>query len=266
MILKQPTILLGIFLINLSAHAQQASTTSSPPQPVRDTQAITVVQQGLSVMGGTAAIAQVQNSVVTGTSVDPTTPETTPGNFSWTYAGNQFRLADSAATGSHVLVSSGGSPQDFHDGSWFSVSPILARTNLAYHIPALVLFSEIQNSGYSFIFIGSATLNGKAAIHIQSRDDSDTTGHLFTPQDWYFDPVTALPLCVEYQIPISQNPSDSLQASMSFSNFQAINGILVPFQLGITEGPVSFVATVTSAAFNTSISSSGFAPSAGDAQ
>ncbi len=262
MLLKRLALVSCFLACALSTYAQQPSIL----QPVRDAQAIAIVQQSLVAMGGTAAIGQVQNSVVTGTTVDPTRQQAATESFTWTYAGNQFRLADSAATGSHVLVSSSGSPQDFHDGAWFSVSPVMVRTNLAFHIPALVLFGEMQNPGYSFIFIGAATLNGKSATHIQARDDSDTTGHLFTPQDWYFDPVSGLPLRVEYQIPISQNPDDSLRASMDFSNFQAVSGILVPFQLSIAEGPVSFISTVTSTSFNTTIDSSGFAPSAGGAQ
>jgi hypothetical protein len=217
-------------------------------------------------MGGVTVLSQVHNSVVTGTSANQTAQQAAPQSFTWTYAEKQFRLENSAASGSHVLVSSGGSPQDFHDGEWLVVPPGMARTILPYHIPALTLFGEIQNSGYSFVFGGSTTLNGKVAIHIQSRDDSDVTGHLFTPQDWYFDSATGLPLRVEFQIPISENANDSLPASMDFSNFQAVTGVLVPFQLRITEGPITFVSTVTSATFNTNIDPSTFVPPSGGLQ
>jgi hypothetical protein len=260
-------ILTSIILLGFVSQVAMAQTsTPSPSQPVRDAQALAVVQQSLTAMGGTAAVSQVQNSVVTAAVVNPTAPEGTTESFTWTYAGNQFRLEDDAANGGHVFVSSGGSPQDFHDGAWFDVSPVMVRTNLPFHVPALALYGEIQNPGYSFIFVGSATLNGSGVIHIQTRDDSDMTGHLFTLQDWYFDPVKELPLRVEYQIPMSLNPSDSLNASMNFSNFQAVTGILIPFQLSIIEGPVSLALTVTSAAFYTTVDSSGFAPSIGAVQ
>lgn len=257
-----------VFSSGTLAHAQNA--TSSSPQPVRDAQAIAAVQQSIAAMGGVAAIAQIQNSVVSGTNALPnsndTPAQTATDTFTWTFAGAQFRLDDVAGSGSHVLVSSGGSPQDFHDGAWMPVSPLLVRTNLAYHIPVLVLFQELQSSGYSFIFVGSTALNGKSAVHVQTRDDSDATGTLFTLQDWYFDPATGLPLRVEYPIPVSQNPSDSLRASIDFSNFQAVSGIEVPFQLVIVEGPISFTASVTSATFNTSVNSSGFLATTAGAQ
>jgi hypothetical protein len=270
MILKRLVLPLLVLAVAFSTLAQQSSTPTAPLQPTRDAQAITVVQQSIMAMGGAAALGQVQNSVVTATIVNPAVLESiaqgTAESFTWTYAGSEFRLEDSGTSGAHVLVSSGGSPQDYHDGAWYVVSPISVRTNLPYHIPALALFGETQNQGYSLIFIGSTTINGKTATHIQTRDDSDTTGHLFTPQDWYFDPATALPLRVEYQIPMSLNPSDSFRASIDFSNFQAVSGILIPFQLSIAEGPVSMTSTVTSAAFNTAVNSSAFAPSDGGAQ
>lgn len=255
MTLKRLALLSWIFLLAFATRAQQTPS----PAPVRDSQAIAVVQQSLATMGGAATLGQVQNSVVTGTSANQAAQQAATQSFTWTYAGNQFRLESSATSGSHVLVSSGGSPQDFHDGGWFIVSPVVTRTTLPYHIPALALFGEIQNSGYSFVFVGSTTLNGKIVIHIQTRDDSDQIGHLFTPQDWYFDPVTGLPLRVEFQMPRSQDPNDSWHASMDFSNFQNVNGVLIPFQLAVIEGPVSLVSTVTSATFNTNVTSTGFA-------
>jgi hypothetical protein len=247
----------ALLLISPAAFAQAAST----PGPVRDPQAVATVQAGLTAMGGTATISQVQNSVVSGTSVDQPAQQNTAQSFTWTYADKEFRNENNAASGGHVLVSNGGSPQDFHDGAWTGLLPIAARTNLPYHIPALVLCSELNNPGYALIFLGSTTLNGTSAIHVQTRDDSDLTGHVFTLQDWYFDSATGLPLRVEYQIPVSQNPSESLQASVDFSNFTIVSGILVPFQLTFSEGPISFVATVASATFNTSTDPSQFAPS-----
>ncbi|HTV59349.1 MAG TPA: hypothetical protein VMJ93_10790 [Verrucomicrobiae bacterium] len=258
--------LFSVTVFTMNGNAQSAL------QPVRNPQALTLVAQSLVAMGGVGPLAQVQNSFVSGTSVvsaanaDQAAQQTATTNFTWTYAGTQFRLEDTAATGSHTLVSNGGSPQDYHDGGWFIVPPVTARTNLPYHIPALALYEEIQSPGYSFIYVGATTLNGKTVIEVQTRDDSDLTGHSFTPQNWYFDPATAFPLRVEYQIPISANATDSLEASMTFSNFQTVSGIAVPFQLNVTDGPVSFVSTVTSATFNASVDPSGFAPSSGGAQ
>lgn len=265
MILKRLALLSFLFVFALPSFAQQAATTSAP-QAARDPQAVALVQQSLAAMGGTAAVAQVQNSVVSGTSVDQAIGSTMPQSFTWTYAGKEFRNEDDTTNGSHILVSNGGNPQDFHDGAWAGSLPILTRTNLPYHIPAIVLVYEINNPGYAFAFLGTTPLNGINTIHVQIRDDSDLTGHLFTPQDWYFDPATNLPLRVEYLLPVSQNPSECLPATLDFSAFKSVSGILVPFQLTFAEGSVASVATVSSAAFNSTVNSAGFAPTSGSVQ
>jgi len=104
--------------------------------------------------------------------------------------------------------------------------------------------------------VGRATVKFRFSYHHLSQGETWSSGDsvrrkLFTPQDWYFDSMTGLPLRVEFQIPTSENANDSLPASMDFSNFQTVTGVLVPFQLRITEGPVILVSTVTSATFNT---------------
>jgi len=244
----------------------QSQTSATPQQGVRDAQAVAVVQTALAAMGGTAILGQVQNSVVQGTSVDQTATGSETLKFVWTYSGSEFRNENDGATGSHILVSNDGNPTDFHDGTWVSASPNITRTNLPYHIPALVLLNELNNSGYGFNFLGSTTVNGSNATHIQTCDNSDITGHFFTPQDWYFDPVSGLPLRVEYLDPISQDYRESLHGSIDFSGFKVVTGILVPFQLTIHEGPVSSVATINSVVLNATIDPSGFAPSTGSVQ
>jgi hypothetical protein len=244
----------------------QSQTTASPQQGVRDAQAVVVVQTALAAMGGTAIVSLVQNSVVQGTSVDLSASESGAQSFVWTYSGKEFRNENDAATGSHILVSNGGNPTDFHDGAWVSPSPVVARTNLPYHIPALVLLNELNNANYTFTFLGSTTVNGSNATHIQTCDNSDITGHFFTPQDWYFDSVTGLPLRVEYLYPISQDYRESLHGSIDFSSFNVVTGILVPFQLTINEGPFSSVASMNSVVFNSTLDPSVFAPSTGSVQ
>jgi hypothetical protein len=270
MILKRLALLFCLLALVVSTIAQQTSTPSSS-QGVRDAQAVAVVQSALGAMGGTATLAAIQNSVVTGTSVDQTTQQnasqsSSSSSFTWTYAGDAFRNEINAADGSHVLISNGGNPQDFHDGAWNGLPSVVSRTNLPYHIPALVLFAELSNPGYAFVFLGSTTVNGAAVIHVQTRDDSDLTGHRFTVQDWYFSSGTGLPSRVEVGIPVSQNPQESLHEATDFSNFLSVGGVLVPFQLTVTSAPYVSTATINSVVFNTNINANIFAPSTSGAQ
>lgn len=248
----------ALLLLTAFVPVTLAQTQTSSQTVGRDPQAVLVAQTALSAMGGPGVIGQIQNSTVTGTSLSQAEAESETRSFVWTYAGNEFRNENDAATGSHVLVSNSGNPQDYREGTWVTSPAALSRTNLPYHIPALVLFSELNNAGYSFALLGTKALNGVNAIHIQTRDDSDTMGRAYTSQDWYFNPSTGLPLRVEFQIPTDQNSKDSLQASIGFSNFRVISGVLVPLQLDIAEGPATCTATVSSVAFNANVDPNGF--------
>jgi hypothetical protein len=250
-----------------SSHGAQQSAPAPAPSVERDPQALALVQNSIAAMGGAAAVSQVQNCIVTGSSIEASTNDVATVTFTWTYEGLQFRLENDEGSATHILVSSGGSPQEFRGGAWFSAMPMLARTNLAYHVPALVLLDELSSPTYSIIYVGSTTLNGIAAVHIQTRDDSDALGHVFTVQDWYFDPTNGLPITVQYEIPTAtQGNNRSPLGSMNFSEFKSVGGLLVPFRLQIVEGPASVVATVTNVAFNSNVSSSEFAPPSGGAQ
>lgn len=261
MTLKWLALLPCVLVVFLSAFAKQSSTA-----PTKDPQAVAVIQSAISAMGGAAVIGSVQNSVVIGSSVNSAESQNGTQTFIWTYAGNQFRNENDAQTGSHILVSNSGTPQDYQDGSWVPSPAAIIRANLPYHIPALVLLNEINDAAYSIAYIGTTPMNGVDAIHIQTLDDSDAIGQVYTLQDWYFDPTSGIPLRVEFQIPVDQKPQDSVQAAINFSNFQAVSGILVPLQLNITEGPSSCTSTVTSVVFNANISPSEFTSGTGVTQ
>jgi hypothetical protein len=254
-------------LFLLPCLGQQSGTSTLQQGPRRDPQAWAIVQNAFAAMGGVSSVSTIQNVVVQGTSQD-TSPDGSAesSSFTWTSAGRDFRFENNATTGGHVLVSNGGNPQDLRDGTWFPVTPVMARVNLPYHIPALALLIEADNPAYSFIYVGTTALNGRAAIHIQTRNDSDQVQSLYSPQDWYFDPTNGLPMRVEYQSPLLPNRKGFLPASIDFGNFCSVSGILVPFQLNMTYGPITFTATVNSVAFNSAIDPSNFLASDGGAQ
>lgn len=138
----------ALLLLTAFVPVTLAQTQTSSQTVGRDPQAVLVAQTALSAMGGPGVIGQIQNSTVTGTSLSQAEAESETRSFVWTYAGNEFRNENDAATGSHVLVSNSGNPQDYREGTWVTSPAALSRTNLPYHIPALVLFSELNNAGY----------------------------------------------------------------------------------------------------------------------
>jgi len=140
-------------LISIPALGQ----TSNPTSIERDAQAITLVQTAISAMGGASKISQIQNAVVIGTSIDAADASSTASSFTWTQSGVEFRYEIDSTNGGHILVSDGVSAEDFHDGIWTLAPPVMVRTELCYHIPALVLLEEYSNPNYSIIFVGRTT-------------------------------------------------------------------------------------------------------------
>jgi hypothetical protein len=252
-------LLLGLMSQSVLAQATSPSPSpTSPPTPVQDAQAVAAIQSAIAAMGGATAIAAIQSSVAQGTSV--ATPDDGSGtrNFTWSHSGQDFRYENDAASGSHIFVSNSGSPCDIEGNTVVASARHVARANLPFHLPAVVLFNELSNPNYTLTYIGVAPLNGTSAVHIQTADNSDSVGQLVTPQDWYFDPTTGLPLSVQYRIPSAGSAQNWQPGSISFANFQPVNGVLVPFQLTIQEGPAAVppvVATISSVTLNAPISS-----------
>jgi hypothetical protein len=91
-------------------------------------------------------------------------------------------------------------------------------------------------------------------------------GTLVTPQDWYFDPVSFLPVRVDYRLPYEFDATHADPVSIEFANFQSVGGIFVPFQLRLKVIFSSTVVTVTTATFNTGLSPSTFDPPSGGGQ
>jgi hypothetical protein len=165
------------------------------------------------------------------------------------------------------LVSGHGTPTDLRNVATFPAGPQLLRATLPYHIPGLVLLTEVNSSTYSIIYIGSETRKGVAVVHVQTMDNSDSIASTVTPQDWYLDASSYLPVSVQYRIP---DPIDAMKYTLlwkDFGGFHPVNGIMVPSSLVINFGGGDQTITITSVVFNSGLTASTFdAPTGGTQQ
>lgn len=265
MILKRLGLLPCALTFAFASNAQQTSTPSQP-QPVRDAQAITVVQSAITALGGASAAVAISDATVTGTEQDPSDPDATPATFSWQTSGVEFSSTVQNSNGTYTEVSGHGAPAQFKNATWVLMSTYVSRAELPFHLPILALYAEIQNPNITFQFVGSGTVEGKAAIHVHVADNSDSMGQLVTAQEWYFDPASYLPVRVEYKWPDKGNPNDSSPGALEFSNYKAVSGVNVPYQLQIQVRQLILQATVTSAVINSGLPASTFDPPAGSIQ
>jgi hypothetical protein len=262
--LKWRAVLVGIVFLTLPTYAQQPSTPSSPVAPVRDAQALTVLQSAIAAMGGANAAAAIQDFTVQGTEQYVIDPDPTPAIFTWQTSGVEFSYTVQNANGTYTALSGHGIPAQLKHGNWIPLPPYVSRAELAFHNPAFVLYTELLNPNYTFQYIGSGVVNGNPAIHLHAADNSDSTGQLVTPQEWYFDPTSYLPVRVEFKVPGQRSAQGFTAGSIDFANYQSINSISVPYQLLLQVGHVTI--TVASIGINTGLTASTFDPPTGSAQ
>jgi len=250
----QFALLFFVYVFPSPIFAQQANPTATG---TKDPQAIAIVQSAINALGGANSISGIQDSTVQG--LEQNAEDSTAaagGAFTWELAGSQFRYEVDGDNG-HVLVSNNGNPQDTYNGSSHGVLAHVARASMPFHLPGTVLLSELSGSQFAISFIGAASVNGTPAIQIHICDSSDAIGKLVSPQDWYFDSITSLPVRVEYRIPF-RYPEEWSPASINFSDYRSVSGIGVPFRLQFTQASNRLVASVSSVKFNTGLSSAEF--------
>jgi hypothetical protein len=235
-----------------------ASPFYQPEPPTRDGGAIEIVQRAISSLGATNSLTAVQDCVLSGVSESDSNPDSRT-DFTWTVAGDEFRFDVKRAGGSGFFLSGHGRPANVFNGKLTAVNYHVAKANLPYFLPGLLLSRELSNPNFSVKYLGPSSVGGKQAKHVQLSDGSGKLEFLISPQDWYFDPSSGLPLRVEFRIPTNENAADWIKGVYDFSNFQPVTGMLIPFQILFSrERMLPHVITFNSVVFNTGISPSIF--------
>ncbi len=238
------TLLAVSFIIPSSAvmagQQSTASQTCTSPNPVRDAQGLTLLQQSINAFGGASAVTVVK-STTTHATVTSLGSDASSGNVTWEddFSGSSYEFRTTFQTDSwtRVFLSGHGSPgQIKNDGSVQRLQSHVAYADLPYYLPSVVLARDLADSSRNIKLIGATTISGKAAIHVRITLDCGPMQKLLSAQDWYLDPLTALPLRVEYLVPNTTDITDVYVSSVDYSDFRPINGTLVPFADVVSEG------------------------------
>jgi hypothetical protein len=226
--------------------------------PTRDPQALKIVQTAIHNLSATNSATAIQDCVLTGTSESDSNPDLRK-EFTWTIAGNEFRFDVKNSKGRGVFISGHGSPVNVSSGKTTKINYHVAKANVPYYIPGLLLSRELANPNFSVKFVGVAVVGGQKTIQAHLENGSDKLSSLVTPQDWYFDPSSGLPLRVEFRIPTNENAADWVKGVYDFSNFRSVDRVLTPFTILFTRQRMRpQVITFSSVTFNTGISPSVF--------
>jgi hypothetical protein len=265
-------VLVVSLLIGFVAQAgfAQSQTTPSLPPPVRDAQAVTIVQQSIAAMGGAAAGA-TQNVQVQGTLSPAPGSYVTSGNFIWLddFSGSTFEFRHELDTASvaRVEASGHGSPAVEQGSTVKALRAHVTYTALPYHLPVVLLSRELANSNYSIQMGAPTTVEGKPAVQVIIKTQTGVIENALSEQHWDFDATTGLPVRIEYRLASTINAIDSIPGAVELSDYREVTGIAVPYQITVFEdATATSTATISSVAFNVTAPASTFDLITGGAQ
>lgn len=240
-----------------------ASAAKNSPQ--RDAAALTALQNAITALGGTNAVAAIQDCILTGSVAYG---DGTSRTFTWTIAGVEFRRETTTANGTVTVFLSGhGSPAWLLGGNTTSLSSFMGRANFPLYLPPYALFQELSNPVYTIRYVGPTQVNGVNVLQIHISDDSDAAGALVTPQEWFLDPVSFLPVQVQFRQPSNENAADYVNTTFAFSKWMSLTGVLVPSAISYTQDNLANeTILISGATFNTAVPPQVFDPPQGGAK
>jgi hypothetical protein len=247
----------------------QFDSSSQNQQPIqstgirRDPQAISVIQQAIAAMGGPNASTQVQTIIAQGTTVPPPGAPDPAGNVTmedvFAAQEHEFRDVFRSSSQSQSFVSGHGNPGLVSNGHARNFPAHMANSRVPIHLPIMVLGQLLAKTNCNVEFVGPATVGGQAAVQIHVHIDTDIVQQTLSVQDWYFDPVSGLPIHVEYRLPDAFNPVYFVSGAADLSDFRPVQGVMFPFRISsYRDGTLRNILTFSSISLNQPVSSTDF--------
>ena len=254
-------------LLSLGVAAQTLTTQSAI---VRDVEAVSLLRQSLAAMTNGVPVSDV---ALSGTATRIAGSDQESGQAALEAKGTQesrvsLSLSNYALTEARNFVD--GAPEGTYAGS-DGIAHQLAQhncfTDAAWFFPALPsLASGLSGQSADVSYIGQETLYGRAVQHVtvwQSASSPDVAAvkaiaHL-SAIDWYLDSASAMPIAVRFTAHPPENSSADMAVEVRFSNYQQVNGILLPFHIEkFLNGGLVLDLTIGSATINSGLPDSDF--------
>jgi hypothetical protein len=124
-------------------------------------------------------------------------------------------------------------------------------TDAVWFYPAFSSLASATNSNQILKYVGPETLNGESVQHLNSVWFNQP---LIT-MDFYLDATTFLPVAVNFNSHPDSDSSTNIAVQILFSNYQNLNGVLVPYHIQESvNGSVLLDFATTNAVVNSGLS------------
>jgi hypothetical protein len=242
------------FVLSLSLAAQQAATPSA-----RDPQAVNILAQSLSAVGGQSRVGAIQDFTGTGTITYSWAGEAVPGTVAVYGKGlSEFRMDANVSSGTQNFIVNGqaGSLTLLHSPKTkLPVYGVMTAGSLTF--PAARIANVLSDSTISVSYLGRLTWNGSQVYRVHVAPPLDpalnagTTLSGLGEYDLYVDLATYQLVGFAEKVWWGNNLTQSYSHELIFSNYTATNGLSVPF--AITEkfgGQQTWSISLSSLTFN----------------
>lgn len=243
----------------LSTYLVAQSHISKPGAPRGMASGTSWAQQAMAALTGGNSV----NSVTESGSVSRTVGEDQEsGTITLQSSGimtSQISISTSVGNRSETRIWQNGRPS----GSWIGLDGVqypMAQQNCwndaVWFFPALSLLADYADPNLVFTDLGQGQLNGNVVEHIEvNRVLTDLPPVVqqviqdLSAVDYYLDSQTALPVGISFSVHGDHDLSADVPVTIVFSNYQAVSGIQVPFQVTqLLNGSPYLQVSITSAA------------------
>jgi hypothetical protein len=278
-IMRGAILLYVCALIPLPLGAQQSAPTQSDPQ------AASLLQKSLAAQVGAA---QVTDATLSGTAQRIAGSDDESGTSVLTaMSAGESKLALSFPSGTftEIRTPSGQPPPNAPTGAtvpagtWVGpdgVSHAIAVQNLStdptWFFPAFTIGRLILSQNYVISYVGLQSHDGQQVLHLSASQQvwPSASGQAPAPVppliqhvsqlDVYLDPTSLLPLALDFNEHPDNNANIDIPVEIQYSAYQSVSGVRIPFHIQkYMNGGLALDLGLTTAAFNTGLSSASFA-------
>jgi hypothetical protein len=260
-------LLIVLSVLPASLIARQGN--QPPPAPARDQQAVSILTQCLSAAGGLPAVTAILDFKATGSVTYYWAGQEATGTTIVKGRGTtQFRIDSAVSSGNYTLLVNNlsGELKDIRGRTTpITFANAVNKGNLIF--PLAEIANRFPDTTVGITYVGLVTLNGQQVHQISTRRVLMTdTGrgqfmNTLTRRDFFIDPQTSQVVATLDQGHPDNKDQIDFPHVMLFSNYQTVNGILVPFS--ITErvaGQTTWTMQLSQITFNSGLGDTDFQP------
>jgi len=241
-----------------TVQSQRSSSTAVP----RDAQAVTIIANSIAAM----AQAAPSDSTATGTINLVAGSLNDSGTITVLTRGtNQTaETLQMSEVGNLETIYSQGSASQLNNSTSTTLQPELAVTSQCPDFPLPFLTGAVDNPDFGFKYIGTETVDGLSAYHVQFWDTFASTPQFqnlasFTTRDIWIAVASALPVRLSYNWRAAGGSAPSIPMQVDYSNYQSFGGTLYPLTIKKSKnGTVWQTITIQNVQFNTGLTDADF--------